>query len=92
VLARTLVSVVSTIHLVVHELIGTTPSLILGHPTQMMVLNDMSNPLEYLLQSSTRKRSRTPHNDHREWQRTITNSCLAPQVAPSHLDGENRQE
>jgi hypothetical protein len=48
VLANTLVSVVSTVHLVVRELIGITSlALYKGalEPTQMRVLNDMSDPL-----------------------------------------------
>jgi hypothetical protein len=52
VLARTLVPVMSTVHLVVRELIGVT-SLALHKGTvrtyTMRILNDMSNPLEYLL-------------------------------------------
>jgi hypothetical protein len=55
-LAGKLVPVVSTVHLVVRELIGVT-SLALQRapqePIQIRVLNDTSNPLEYLLRSFT---------------------------------------
>ena len=75
-LVGTLVPVVSIIHLVVHELIGTMPSPTLGRHKnlhKMRPLNITSNPLEVLLALHLGISPRTPHKSTERWPRTITN-------------------
>jgi hypothetical protein len=70
VLAGTLIPIVSTVHLVVDELIGIhKPSPTNGHcknQAQMRVLNDTSNLLEYLLTLHQDKVT-NPHKITRRW-------------------------
>jgi hypothetical protein len=78
------------IHLVVRELIGTTPSQGRCKNLQKMrALNVTSNPLEVLLALCWGISPRTPHKSMGRWLQTITNLCQPPQAAPSHLLSAN---